>query len=53
MDEKEQAMGFQILTIVMPNVLERAHRWILEQFMDFNCFTWVFNFGHVKTKALC
>jgi hypothetical protein len=47
-DENEQAMGFQIATIVMPNILEGAHRWILEQFMDFNCFTWVFNLDMSK-----
>jgi hypothetical protein len=50
-DKRECAMGFQIATIIMPNILEGAHRWILEQFMDFNYFTWVFNLAMSKQRC--
>jgi hypothetical protein len=42
-DESEWAMAFHTSTIVVQGIFEGAHRRILGQVMDFNCFTWIFN----------
>jgi hypothetical protein len=50
-NEKEQAMGFCISTIVVQGIFKGAYRRILGQVMDLNCLTWIFNL--VLAKQLC
>ncbi len=42
-DEREQAMGFRIGTIIVQGISEKVCMQILGQVMDFNYFTWTFN----------
>ncbi len=42
-NEREWAMGFHICTIDVQGIFEGTHRKILRQFMNLNCFTWIFN----------
>jgi hypothetical protein len=49
-DEREQAMGFHINTIVVINLSKGACNQILGQVMDLNYFPWIFNLCLTKHR---